>query len=91
MHGDAVALEYRVEQGSGIVRLVLREGQARRLAERDLPALDRPLKFLVMRSGEDPLLADTLPELHHLLRQPRRRGRGQHRRPVRARRGGRRR
>ena len=91
VHGDAVALEYRVEQGIGIARLVLREGQARRLAERDLPALDRPLKFEVMRSGEDPLLADTLAELHQLLRQPRRRMRSHQRRPVRARRGGRRR
>ena len=91
VHGDAVALEYRVEQGIGTVRLVLREGQARRLSERDLPALDRPLRFEVMRSGEDPLTADSLADLHHLLRQPRRRVRGHERRPVRARRGGRRR
>ena len=90
VQGDAVALEYRVEQGEGIARLLLREGQARRLNERDLPALDRPLKFEVMRSGEDPLQADTLAELHHLLRQPRRRSRAHQRRPVRSRRGGRR-
>jgi hypothetical protein len=91
IQGDAVALEYRVEQGEGIVRLRLREGQARRLNERDLPALDRPLRFEVMRSGEDPLQADTLAELHQLLRQPRRRARAHQRRPVRSRRGGRRR
>jgi hypothetical protein len=91
VHGDAVALEYRVEQGIGTVRLVLREGQARRLSERDLPAVDRPLHFAVMRSGEDPLTAESLADLHHLLRQPRRRVRGHERRPVRARRGGRRR
>lgn len=91
LHGDAVALEYRVEQGTPIVRLVLREGQARRLTERDLPALDRPIKLVVMRSGEDPVVADTIAELHHLLRQPRRRGRRHERHPVRNRRGGRRR
>lgn len=89
LHGDAVALEYRVEQGMAIVRLVLREGQARRLTERDLPALDRPIKFEVLRSGEDHVIADTLAELHHLLRQPRRRVRRHERRPVRNRRGGR--
>ncbi|MGQ0704115.1 MAG: helicase-related protein [Gemmatimonadales bacterium] len=91
LHGDALALEYDVENGSGIVRLILREGQARRLTASDLPALDRPLRFEVMRSGEPSLQADSLEELRALLRQPARRVRAHERQFRRSRRGGRRR
>ncbi len=74
LHGDAVALEYDVEHGLGIVRLVLREGQARRLTRGDLPDLDRPIRFEVPRGGDEPSLhAATLDELKALLRHPRRR------------------
>ncbi len=91
LHGDAVALEYDVERGEAVARLLLREGQARRLQQRDLPALDRPLRFMVSQRGEEPLPAGSLEELHRLLRQPRRHARKHGRRPVRAPRGGRRR
>jgi ATP-dependent helicase HrpA len=91
VYGDAVALEYDVEQGTGIARLILREGQARRLSESDLPRLDRPLRFVVPRSGEAALEAGSLEELRQLLRQSRHRTRSPHARPVRMRRGGRRR
>jgi ATP-dependent helicase HrpA len=91
LHGDAVAIEYDVEREGGIARLLLREGQARRLSARDLPELDRPLRFRVLRSGETPIEATTLAELQAELRAPRRRVRGHERRPVRSRRGGRRR
>lgn len=67
--GDATALEYQVENGRGVVRLRLREGQARRLTEDQLPALDRPLRFLVNRGGEQPLEADSLDTLQALLRK----------------------
>ncbi len=88
LHGDAAALEYEVEDRTGAVRLVLREGQARRLAPRDLPELDRPLRFRVLRSGEEPLDAESLEELKAKLREPRRRTRPHSRGPVRPRRGG---
>ncbi|HEV8150942.1 MAG TPA: helicase-related protein [Gemmatimonadales bacterium] len=71
VHGDAVPLEYEVADGGSHVRLRLREGQARRLTARELPELDRPLRFEVARAAEAPLRAETLEELKQLLRQPR--------------------
>ena len=91
LHGDAIALEYAVEEETGVVWLLLREGQARRLERRDLPELDRPLRFRVARSGEPPLEAASLDQLHVELRRPRRHRRAHEGRAVRARRGGRRR
>jgi hypothetical protein len=38
LHGDAVPLEYEVVGEAGVVRLRLREGQARRLTPHDLPS-----------------------------------------------------
>ncbi|HET7042518.1 MAG TPA: hypothetical protein VFI13_10885, partial [Gemmatimonadales bacterium] len=68
--GDMVALEYEVEEGvGGVVRLRLREGQARRIQERELPRVDRPLRFAVARGSHPPLLADSLGALRELMRQ----------------------
>ncbi len=49
--GDAVPLRYELEAGQGVVVIRLREGQARRLRDRDLPPLDRPVRFEVERLG----------------------------------------
>jgi hypothetical protein len=81
LKGDVVALDYDVESGEAVVRLRLREGQARRLQLRDLPALDRPLRFEVARGRQPPLRAATLAGLHAELgrapkRDPRERRRG---------------
>ena len=70
LHGDAVPLDYEVDNGQAAVRLRLREGQARRLTAHELPVLDRPLRFEVARGAEPPLRAETLEELKHLLRHP---------------------
>lgn len=94
LHGDAVPLDYEVENGRGVVRIRLREGQARRLSGTELPELDRPVRFEVARSGEAPLRAETLVELKQLLRQPGRRAHATRhggRAPRRGGRGGRRR
>ena len=83
-------LDYEVAGGDAIVRIRLREGQARRLTPAELPALDRPLRFAVIRGGSPPLRADSLAELQKLLAHAA--GRSQqarHRHP--SRRGGRRR
>jgi hypothetical protein len=63
MKGDAVALDYAIEDGVGVVRLRLREGQAYQLLERDVPELDRPVRFTVVRGGEEAIRAASLPEL----------------------------
>jgi hypothetical protein len=75
VRGDAAPLEYEVEGGQGIVRLLLREGQAVRLSAEDLPAVDRPLRFGLLRSGETPLKAATLDDLRALVAAERERGR----------------
>ena len=90
LRGDAVPLEYEVAGGEGVVRLRLREGQGRRLSTDELPVLDRPLRFAVVRGGAPPLRADSLPELRQLLAQPGGRSRQTRHRPP-PRRGGRRR
>ena len=88
LSGDAAPLEYRIEKGVGVVRLRLREGQARRLRPEELPELDRPLRFVVPRGDEADVEADTLEELQEKLsaRPPRRERRTvQQRRPRRRR------
>ncbi|MGH7673893.1 MAG: DEAD/DEAH box helicase, partial [Gemmatimonadales bacterium] len=67
LHGDRVPLDYGVEQGAGVARLRLREGQARRLQSRDLPALDRPLRFTVTRGKHEAIRADSLDDLRRQL------------------------
>ncbi|HXE56677.1 MAG TPA: helicase-related protein [Gemmatimonadales bacterium] len=69
LHGDAVPLDYEVGPEGGVVRLRLREGQARRLQSRDLPQLDRPLRFTVIRGKRPAIRADSLHEMKALLRK----------------------
>ncbi|HEV8305542.1 MAG TPA: DEAD/DEAH box helicase [Gemmatimonadales bacterium] len=63
LYGDRVPLDYDVEQGVGIVRLRLKEGQARRLRPGDLPVFDRPVRFTVTRGKHEAVRAASLPEL----------------------------
>jgi hypothetical protein len=78
--GDTVALEYDLEGANPVVRLRLREGQARRLQPRDLPTLDRPLRFEVIRGRQPPVRASTLPGLQAELGRLARRGPSERRR-----------
>jgi hypothetical protein len=61
--GDRIPLLYVIEQGEPAVRLKLREGKARRIRPGDLPALDRPIRFTVVRGRSEVLKAQSLPEL----------------------------
>lgn len=65
--GDRVPLVYDIEGGTAVARVQLREGQARRLRSRDLPPLDRPLRFAVQRKHGGAIKAETLEELKHIL------------------------
>jgi len=67
LYGDRVPLDYEVEQGRGVIRLRLREGQARRLQPRDVPALDRPVRFTVLRGKREAVRAASVEELHRQL------------------------
>jgi hypothetical protein len=86
--GDALKLHYEIADGEGVVRLHLREGQARRLRPQDLPTFDRPLRFAIVRNHATPALGDTLAEAIRALkwedrreRQGRPEGRGGSRGP----------
>jgi ATP-dependent helicase HrpA len=69
LKGDAVPLDYEIQDGRPVARVRLREGQARRLRMDEIPPLDRPLQFAVQRGRHPPLLADTLPALQAMLRR----------------------
>jgi hypothetical protein len=81
LRGDRIAIHYEIERGQPVARLRLREGKARRIRGGDLPPLDRPLRFTVVRGGRELAQAASVAELEHALetvpseRQGRRRGR----------------
>ena len=69
LYGDRVPVDYDVEQGiGGVVRLRLKEGQARRLHPKDLPPFDRPVRYTVTRGKHDAVRASSLDELRMGLR-----------------------
>ncbi|MEZ4412870.1 MAG: DEAD/DEAH box helicase [Gemmatimonadales bacterium] len=89
--GDAVPLDYEVEDGEGVVVLRLREGQLRRLKEEDLPKVDRPLRFAVVRGQKPALRGRTLDALRDAIQNEPRERRSRHtefRGPKRGGRGG---
>jgi uncharacterized membrane protein YgcG len=89
--GDAVPLDYEVEDGEGVVVLRLREGQLRRLKEEDLPKVDRPLRFAVVRGQKPALRGRSLDALRDAIQNEPRERRGRHtefRGPKRGGRGG---
>src|SRR5437667_186525 len=86
LYGDRVPVDYEVEQGIGVVRLRLKEGQARRLQPRDLPPLDRPVRFTVLRGKREAVRSDSLEDLRHQLSGL---SRGERQRLARSGRGGR--
>jgi ATP-dependent helicase HrpA len=92
LFGDRIPLHYEIERGAAVVRLRLREGQARRLRGKDVPQLDRSLRFTVVRGKSDVLHASSAEELERGLadlprndRARRRRSHGEGRPPRRRR------
>ena len=78
--GDRVPLDYELEGDTAIVRLKLREKQARRLRERDLPRVDRPIRFSVLRGKREVVRAASLDEMQNALDRLPVKRRGQRRR-----------
>ena len=63
IRGDAAPLDYEIEDGTGVARVRLREGQAKRLQPDELPRA-RPAAPLRGAAGPaPPVLADTIPAL----------------------------
>jgi hypothetical protein len=69
-----IDVEYDVEEDdgkpTGVARLKLPEKLARNLAEDELPVLDRPLRFVVIRGQRGAIRAGTLDELQDHLDRP---------------------
>ncbi len=65
--GERCPLDYEIEGGVGLVRVRLKERVARTLREGDLPRLDRPLQFAVMRGKHASVRAASLEELRRVL------------------------
>lgn len=74
IRGRDVALEYAVEETDGayrgVVVLVLPEKLARTVVAEELPVLDRPLRFKVLRGKRGAVRASTLDELDARLVMP---------------------
>jgi hypothetical protein len=69
-----VDIDYDVEeqdgQRTGVARLRLPEKIARTLVEEEIPRLDRPVRFVVLRGQRGAVRADSLEELQEKLAQP---------------------
>jgi hypothetical protein len=85
VRGDAAPVHYELQNGQGVARVRLREGQAKRVRADEITPLDRPLRFAVQRGRHPPMLADTVAELQSLLRKSPRAQREEHTAPGRER------
>jgi ATP-dependent helicase HrpA len=69
-----VDIDYDVEEGDGkrigVARLRLPEKLARTLTAAELPKLDRPVRFVVLRGQRGAVRSDTLDDLQERLAQP---------------------
>ena len=69
-----VEIDYDVEdrdgQRRGVARLRLPEKLARTLTDAEIPELDRPVRFVVLRGQRGAVRSETLDELQERLRQP---------------------
>jgi len=69
-----ISIDYDVEERDGarigVARLRLPEKIARTLTDVELPALDRPLRFVVLRGQRGAVRADSLVDLHEQLERP---------------------
>ena len=74
VRGREVPIDYDVENvdgaSRGVARLRLPEKLARTLAEEELPVLDRPVRFTVLRGPRGAVRAATLDELQDILSRP---------------------
>jgi hypothetical protein len=70
--GERCALDYEVDEGRAIVRIRMREQLAHNLTDADIPTLDRPVAFTIMRRKQSALRADSLAALRQMLKSERR-------------------
>jgi hypothetical protein len=69
-----IDIDYDVEdrdgRPTGVARLRLPEKLARTIGESELPVLDRPLRFVVIRGQRGAIRADSLEQLQEILERP---------------------
>ena len=65
--GERCPIDYEVQDGVAAARIRLRERAARQLQARDVPVLDRPVGFTVLRGKRPALRVDTLEELRRFV------------------------
>jgi hypothetical protein len=69
-----IDIDYDVEERDGqkipVARLRLPEKLARTISESELPVLDRPLRFVVIRGQRGAIRGDSLEELQEILERP---------------------
>jgi ATP-dependent helicase HrpA len=67
LHEERCALDYEVEEGRPIVRIRMKEHMVRMLHPGDIPQLDRPVAFSVVRGKHASVRANSLGELRKAL------------------------
>jgi hypothetical protein len=74
IRGREIPIDYDVEDlekpARGVARLRLPEKMARTLTDDELPRLDRPVRFTVLRGPRGAVRASTLDELQDILDRP---------------------
>jgi len=74
--GEECHVDYEIDAGVGIARVRLKERLARSVGPQDLPRLDRPVAFTVVRGKDATVRARSLEELRRLLSSGERPGPG---------------
>ncbi len=65
--GERCPLDYEVDDGRAIVRIRMKEHLARRLASHEVPVLDRPIAFTVVRGKHAAVRVATIQDLRRAL------------------------
>lgn len=65
--GERCPLDYEIENGRAQVRVRMKEHLARRLASHEVPQLDRPVAFTVVRGKQGSIRAASIEELRRAL------------------------
>ena len=65
--GERCPLDYEIDNGRAVVRIRMKEHVARRLASHEVPVLDRPVEFTVVRGKHAAIRADSVQALRRAL------------------------
>jgi len=69
IRGTRVPITYEIDGNVPVVRMRLREALARRVLDRDLPTVDRPWRFTVIRGKREVAHAASVEELQQRLKR----------------------